>query len=57
MSLIGEKVIDKKFNKVYNSTDVNNWIAFGIKNKYINVNDKDSIIKWVSVLKGKMIEI
>jgi hypothetical protein len=57
MSLIGEKVIDKKFNKVYNSTDVNNWIAFGIKNKYINVNDKDSIIKWVGVLKGKMIEI
>lgn len=57
MKNITEKVIEKKYNKVYNYQDINDWIAFGVRNRYIDLNKKDDIVKWISVLKGKMIEI
>lgn len=57
MQNVLEKVIEKKYNKVYNYQDINDWIKFGVRNKYIDLNKKDDIVKWISLLKGKMIEI
>ncbi len=57
MKDVSEKVIEKKFNKVYNYQDINNWIKFGVRSGYIDLNKKDDIVKWIGLLKGKMIEI
>ncbi len=55
--MLKEKVINKKFSKVYSYNDVLNWIKFGIKNKLINFNNKVEIGKWVGLLKGKEFDI
>jgi hypothetical protein len=57
MKNVDEKVLNKKYNKVYNYDDVLEWIKFGINNKLINFNNKEEIIKWIGLLKGKMIEL
>lgn len=57
MKNVDERVLNKKYNKVYNYDDVLEWIRFGIKNKLINFNNKEEIIKWIGLLKGKMIEL
>ena len=57
MKNINEKVINKKYSKVYNYNDVLEWIKFGMNNKLINFNNKEEIIKWIGLLKGKMIEL
>ena len=57
MKNVDEKVLNKKYNKVYNYNDVLEWIKFGINNKLINFNNKEEIIKWIGLLKGKMIEL
>jgi hypothetical protein len=54
---VNEKVLNKKYSKVYNYGDVLEWIKFGINNKLINFNNKEEIIKWIGLLKGKMIEL
>jgi len=57
MNNVNEKVINKKYSKVYNYNDVLEWIKFGMNNKLINFNNKEEIIKWIGLLKGKMIEL
>ena len=57
MKNVDEKVLNKKYNKIYNYNDVLEWIKFGINNKLINFNNKEEIIKWIGLLKGKMIEL
>lgn len=57
MKNVNEKILNKKYNKVYNYNDVLEWIKFGINNKLINFNNKEEIIKWIGLLKGKMIEL
>jgi hypothetical protein len=57
MNNVNEKVVNKKYSKVYNYGDVLEWIKFGINNKLINFNNKEEIIKWIGLLKGKMIEL
>jgi hypothetical protein len=57
MKNVNEKVLNKKYSKVYNYGDVLEWIKFGINNKLINFNNKEEIIKWIGLLKGKMIEL
>jgi len=57
MKNVNEKVVNKKYSKVYNYSDVLEWIKFGINNKLINFNNKEEIIKWIGLLKGKMIEL
>lgn len=57
MKNVDEKILNKKYNKVYNYSDVLEWIKFGINNKLINFNNKEEIIKWIGLLKGKMIEL
>ena len=57
MKNVDEKILNKKYNKVYNYNDVLEWIKFGINNKLINFNNKEEIIKWIGLLKGKMIEL
>jgi len=57
MKNVNEKVLNRKYSKVYNYNDVLEWIKFGMANKLINFNNKEEIIKWISLLKGKMIEL
>ena len=57
MKNVDEKILNKKYNKVYSYNDVLEWIKFGINNKLINFNNKEEIIKWIGLLKGKMIEL
>ena len=57
MKNVNEKVLNRKYSKVYNYNDVLEWIKFGMANKLINFNNKEEIIKWIGLLKGKMIEL
>ena len=54
---IDEKVLSNKVKKVYNYNDINKWIKYGLKNNLINMNDKKTVIDWVSLLKDLNFEV
>ena len=55
--VLKEKVISNKVKKVYNYNDVNKWIRYGLRKGLVNMDDKESVIKWISLLKGLNFEL
>jgi hypothetical protein len=49
---IKELVIPNKVKRVYDVHDINKWIKFGMRKGLINRNNKEDVIKWISLLKG-----
>ena len=53
---VDEKVINNKMKKVYDESDIVDWVSFGIEKGYIDFED-DDIIKWIGLLKGRNIDL
>ena len=51
---IKEKVIDGK--KVYNTSEVNKWVKYGLDMGYIDKKNTE-IINWIKILKDKVIDL
>ena len=51
---IKEKVIDGK--KVYNTSEVNKWVKYGLDMGYIDKNNKE-IYNWIKLLNDKTIDL
>ena len=51
---LNEKVINGK--KVYNQSEIDKWVVYGLSKGYIDKNNKD-IIEWIRLLKDKVIDL
>ena len=53
---VNEKVQPYRMKKVYDEKDVSKWVNYGLRKGYID-NDDEDIIKWISLLKSRNIDL
>jgi len=52
-----ETTIPAELKKTYSLKDIQKWIDYGVRMKYVDVKNNKSLFKWISILKELSITI